>query len=206
MKIDWDAREDKNKNKSKQYDIELRPHHILTYPNYANPDTNYSAEFRKVKGNFHSDKLVKHWIKIIRSLHENPSLKFKYVRGIDSICKKCEHRKDCSNPKHINYKIVKDADQDKGATSERLKLALESKKAKEREALFQPLRRLSSDSCLNTTYGDDMLMNAAFLVDMVWEKEFDREVDELVVQHGDRIEFKYIGPAPPYSFVNLLVE
>ena len=103
--------ENKNKNKSKEYDIELRPHHVLTYSNYANPDTNYFVEFRKIKGKFHSDKLVKHWIKIIRSLHENPSLKFKYVLGMDSICKKCEHRKDCHNPNHKYYKIVKDADQ-----------------------------------------------------------------------------------------------
>ena len=101
---------------------------------------------------------------------------------------------------------AKEADQDKGAVSEMLKLALEHKKAKEREALLQPLRRLSSDSCLNTTYGDDMLMNATFLVDRVWEKEFDGKVEELAARYKDRIEFKYVGPAPPYSFVNIVVE
>ena len=99
-------------NKVKEYDIKLRPHHVLAYPNYANPNIDYFAYFRKLKGNFHSDKLVKHWIKVIRSLHENPDLKFKYVKGIDSVCKECEHRKECSNPKHINYKTVKAADKD----------------------------------------------------------------------------------------------
>jgi len=87
-----------------------------------------------------------------------------------------------------------------------LKLALEHKNAKEREALLQPLRQLSSDSCLDMTYRDDMLMNATFLVDRVWEKEFDGEVEKLVAQHSDRIEFKYVGPAPPYSFVNIVVK
>jgi len=101
---------------------------------------------------------------------------------------------------------AKKAGQDKGALGEMLKLALEHKKAKERGALLQPLRRLSSDSCLNTTYGDDMLMNAAFLVDRFWEKGFDGKVEELVAQHGDRIEFKYVGPVPPYSFVNIVVK
>jgi len=100
------------KSKSEKYDMKLRPHNVLAYPNYANPNVDYFAYFRKVKGNFHSDKLIKHWIKIIRSLHENPDLKFKYVRGIDSVCKECEHRKECSNPKHINYKLAKDADKD----------------------------------------------------------------------------------------------
>lgn len=97
---------------NKKYDMKLRPHHVLAFPNYSNPDTDYFVYFRKMKGNFHSDKLVKHWIKIIRSLRENPNLRFEYVRSIDSICEECEHRKDCSNPKHINYKTVKAADQD----------------------------------------------------------------------------------------------
>jgi len=98
------------------------------------------------------------------------------------------------------------AEQDKGALGEMLKQALEHKKAKEREALLQPMRRLSSDSCLNTTYGDDMLINAAFLIDRVREKEFDGEVAELAARYKDRTEFKYVGPAPPYSFVNIVVE
>jgi len=102
--------------------------------------------------------------------------------------------------------LAKEADQDKSALGEMLKLALEHKKAKEREALLQPVRQLSSDSCLNTTYGDDMLMNAAFLVDKVREKEFDATVEELAARYKDRIEFKYVGPAPPYSFVNIIVE
>jgi len=101
---------------------------------------------------------------------------------------------------------AKEAGQDKGAVSEMLKQALEHKKAKEKETLLQPLRQLSSDSCLNMTYGDDMLLNAAFLVDRVREKEFDGEVEELAARYNGRIEFKYVGPVPPYSFVNIVVE
>jgi hypothetical protein len=56
------------------------------------------------------------------------------------------------------------------------------------------------------TYGDDMLMNAAFLVDRTREKEFDGEVKELAARYNGTIEFKYVGPAPPYSFVNIVVE
>jgi hypothetical protein len=100
-----------NKIKSvKRKYIKLRPHNVIAYPNYANPNIDYFAYFRKLKGKFHSDKLVKHWIKIIRSLHENPSLKFKYVKGVDSVCEKCEHKKDCNDSKHVNYKTVQDAD------------------------------------------------------------------------------------------------
>ena len=99
-----------------------------------------------------------------------------------------------------------DIGQDKAAVSRRVKLALEEKKAKEREALLQLLRKACSDFCLNTTHGDDMIMNAAFLVDKAREKEFDSCVEELGVHYGDRIEFKYVGPVPPYSFVNIVVK
>ena len=51
-----------------------------------------------------------------------------------------------------------------------------------------------------------MIMNAAFLVDRAREKEFDSCVEELGVHYGDRIEFKYVGPVPPYSFVNIVVK
>jgi len=98
-----------------------------------------------------------------------------------------------------------EASQDKGAVTKMVKLALEEKKAKERGALLQPLRQISSDFCLNKTCGDDMIMNAAFLVDRAREKEFDSRVQQLTSGYGDRMEFKYVGPAPPYSFVNIVV-
>lgn len=91
--------------------MELRPHHVLGYLGYIkNPKANHFAEFRKVKGYFHSDKLVKHWIKTLKALHESPNLKFKYILGIDTVCKKCEHNKECHNQNHKYYKIVKKAD------------------------------------------------------------------------------------------------
>jgi len=99
-----------------------------------------------------------------------------------------------------------DIGQDKAAISRRIKLALEEKKAKEREALLQPLRKVSSDFCLNIIHGDDMIMNAVFLVDRDREKEFDSCVKELGVHSADRIVFKYVGPAPPYTFVNIVVK
>jgi hypothetical protein len=86
-----------------------------------------------------------------------------------------------------------------------MKALLEEKKAQEGEGLVAPLRRVSVDARLNKTHGDDMICNAAFLVDRRWEREFDVRVDELTAAHGDRVKFVYVGPAPPYSFVNIVV-
>ena len=99
----------------------------------------------------------------------------------------------------------KQADAAKRALGARMKALLEEKKAQEGEGLIAPLRRISVDVRLNKTHGDDMICNAAFLVDRRWEREFDTQVDELMATHGDRVKFMYVGPAPPYSFVNVVV-
>jgi hypothetical protein len=92
-----------------------------------------------------------------------------------------------------------------GAVVRRDRVALEGKKAEIAEQVLQPLRPLAVELRLNRTYGDDMIMNAAFLVDRTREQEFDDRVERLAVQHSDAIQFKYVGPAPPYSFVNIVV-
>ncbi|MBU4344604.1 MAG: GvpL/GvpF family gas vesicle protein, partial [Proteobacteria bacterium] len=58
----------------------------------------------------------------------------------------------------------------------------------------------------NNLFGDSMLLNAAFLIDRSREKEFDFLVEDLVKKHEDRMAFKYIGPAPPFNFVNIVVK
>jgi hypothetical protein len=103
-------------------------------------------------------------------------------------------------------KEVVEESKNRNATDQIIKLALQDKKAREGEPIIQPLRKISGNFCLNQTYGDDMLMNAAFLVDKSREKEFDNEVARLAARYEGRIAFKYIGPAPPYSFVNIAIE
>jgi len=103
-------------------------------------------------------------------------------------------------------KEVVEESKNRNATDQIIKLALQDKKAGEGEPIIQQLRKISGNFCLNQTYGDDMLMNAAFLVDKSREKEFDNEVARLAARYEGRIAFKYIGPAPPYSFVNIAIE
>ncbi len=96
--------------------------------------------------------------------------------------------------------------EEKTALREAIKAALQQKKAAEAETLLGPLRSIAPDFRLNKTHGDDMIMNAAFLVDKGWEREFDNQVEELTTRYGDLLKFKYVGPAPPYSFVNIVVK
>lgn len=92
-----------------------------------------------------------------------------------------------------------------GEAARSARAALEGQRAEIAEHLLQPLRSLAVDLRLNRTYGDDMIMNAAFLVDRTREWEFDSRVERLATLHSGAIRFKYVGPVPPYSFVNIVI-
>ena len=89
---------------------------------------------------------------------------------------------------------------------EMVKSALGRKKAEEAGKILPPLRQLARAVRENEVTLDRMVVNAAFLVDKARELEFDGAVDRLDEQFGQRISFKYIGPTPPYNFVNIVVD
>jgi len=83
--------------------------------------------------------------------------------------------------------------------------ALAKKKEKESEKIVDTLRRTSVDHRLNRTIGDEMFINAAFLVDKGREKEFDNIMDDLSQKYKNRIKFMYAGPLPVFNFVNIVI-
>ena len=83
--------------------------------------------------------------------------------------------------------------------------ALEEKKKKEAKELLEILKPLSLDFRENRVLGDMNLVNAAFLVAKEKEKEFDQKMQELEKVYGERKKLKYIGPVPPYNFVEVVV-
>lgn len=85
-------------------------------------------------------------------------------------------------------------------------LALDEERLRWAKQMLGLLTPLAVDWRLHQTFGDAMIVNAVFLVDRWWEKEFDARVAEFGRDHGDRVYFKYVGPAPPYSFVNVVVK
>lgn len=73
-------------------------------------------------------------------------------------------------------------------------------------SVYEPLRPLSVASRTSKLIGDDMLLNVAFLVERAREDEFDQAVKRLTSRHEDLLTFKYTGPWPPYSFVNIRLD
>jgi hypothetical protein len=86
-----------------------------------------------------------------------------------------------------------------------VKSALDEKKEKQAEEILARLIRTSNEHKLNDTIGDEMFMNAAFLVDKGREKEFDNIVEDLGGEYKDRIKFLYAGPLPVFNFVNIVI-
>lgn len=88
---------------------------------------------------------------------------------------------------------------------EMVKEALGRKKTQEAAGLLHPLSRLAHRVQENETIVDRMIVNAAFLVEKGREEEFDRAVHRLEADLGQRLAFKYVGPTPPWNFVNIVV-
>ena len=83
--------------------------------------------------------------------------------------------------------------------------ALKYKKEIEGEEILRSFKKSAIDFRMNDVRGDEMIINAAFLIDRGWENEFDSKVRELNSKYAQRIRFKYVGPMPPYNFVNLRI-
>jgi len=69
--------------------------------------------------------------------------------------------------------------------------------------IYDGLRSVCVASRDNKPIGDKMIMNAAFLIHKERETEFDAAVNRVAQKFGDRLNFKYTGPWPPYNFVNI---
>ncbi len=86
-----------------------------------------------------------------------------------------------------------------------VKEALGLKKSQEAAKQLAKLLPLAERTRENNTMADRMIFNVSFLIDARSEVEFDRAVDVLDAEYGDRIGFKYVGPTPPYNFVDIVV-
>lgn len=88
---------------------------------------------------------------------------------------------------------------------EKVKKKLDEKREEEAEEIIRKLRPHCIDFVMNDPSGDRMVLNCAFLIDRVREREFDDLIEELTEKYKDRYKFKYVGPSPPFNFVNLRI-
>jgi len=88
----------------------------------------------------------------------------------------------------------------------KVEAALQEEKDTYKDEIINALSPLALDKKVNNTYGELMIITAAFLVENAKEMEFDRSVQALADKYGDKIKFKYVGTLPPFNFANLVIE
>ena len=74
-----------------------------------------------------------------------------------------------------------------------------------RERMISFLKPVAIDVQPNALVSDEMVMNVAFLVERANQDEFDSRVRQLNDLFHDQINFRIIGPLPPYSFATVEV-
>jgi len=116
-----------------------------------------------------------------------------------------ENREIKKAKEKIQNKVGKKNTQAKMKVGKMVEEALKKKKEQEAEKIVDALRRAAFEYKLNKIIGDEMFINAAFLVDKGWEKEFDNIMEELSEKYSDRVKFAYAGPMPVYNFVNIVI-
>lgn len=116
-----------------------------------------------------------------------------------------ENREIKKAKEKIQNEVGKKNIQAKTEVGKMVEEALKKKKEREAERIVDALRRTAFEYKPNKIIGDEMFVNAAFLVDKGWEKEFDNIIEDLSERYRDRVKFVYVGPVPVYSFVNIVI-
>lgn len=80
---------------------------------------------------------------------------------------------------------------------------IQAKSQWEAERVLDVLEQHAVDLQVTPNLSDTMLLNAAFLVERAREQDFDDAVFSLGEAQVGRLIFNYVGPLPPYSFINL---
>jgi len=80
---------------------------------------------------------------------------------------------------------------------------LNQNKEEEGDIWMSALTRLAHQDKILSVKGENMVLNAAFLVERIKQPEFDGKIELIIGRNKNRYEIKYVGPTPPYNFVDM---
>ena len=106
----------------------------------------------------------------------------------------------------ITIKGEKASVEDKIALGKTVEQALISEKARSNKLILQTLKKLAQSFCLHDLLDENMIFNAAFLIEKKDKESFDQAVSLLDQKFEDALRFRLVGPLPPYSFSTVVIE
>lgn len=71
---------------------------------------------------------------------------------------------------------------------------------------YSHLNKLAVEARANPEMDVKNILNASFLIPKTQESRFQNEVYQLDAKYRGKLNFKYIGPLPPYNFVQMRME
>ncbi len=87
-----------------------------------------------------------------------------------------------------------------------VKKALDRKREQYAEEIQRELKNNSQDFRVHEPMDDKMAANFAFLINKNNHKDFERVIEELNAQFNEKLNFRCVGPLPPYSFYTLEIK
>lgn len=94
--------------------------------------------------------------------------------------------------------------EDKVMLGQWIEQALNAEKARCHQLILQTLKQGTEDVCLHDLATDEMIFNAAFLFEKKNEESFYTAVNTLDEKLEKNVNFRVVGPLPPYSFSTIL--
>ncbi|MBU2578186.1 GvpL/GvpF family gas vesicle protein [Patescibacteria group bacterium] len=94
--------------------------------------------------------------------------------------------------------------EDKVALGKLIEQALNTRKARDSRLILQALKKKAVEICLHDLTSDEMVFNAAFLIKASDKEIFYKALDKLDQRFEDTLNFRLVGPLPPYSFSTIL--
>jgi hypothetical protein len=80
---------------------------------------------------------------------------------------------------------------------------LQARTARDARTILERLGKLALSYDVSDEQIEHQLLRASFLVERKRVKAFDQAMDEIASSQAGRIDFSYVGPLPPHSFVTL---
>ena len=80
---------------------------------------------------------------------------------------------------------------------------LDKKKEMFADQIQTALGQVAQDSKVHDLMDDKMVLNTAFLIEQNRQREFEQKVDQLNDEFEEKLNFRCVGPLPPYSFLYL---
>lgn len=114
-----------------------------------------------------------------------------------------EHASIAHYRREIAAKPLEGTYEDRIRIGEMVAVALDEKRKREAAELMRALKRSAVDATPGATIGETMVLNAVFLIRKADFPGFERTLKTLGKRLDGRLDFKYMGPLPPYSFTGM---